>query len=83
MDPSASNAGDGTTAMHGPLPLDFTSSAAETPLTGGQIAGLMTGVDTADIDAGRLALARSQNPRVREFQLRMVSTRPPTASSTR
>jgi len=73
MDPSASNAGEGTTAMHGPLPPVFTGVQAETPLTDGQIAGLMVGIDTAEIDAGKLALARSHNPNVREFALRMVS----------
>jgi putative membrane protein len=74
LDPSASNAGEGTTAMHAPLPPSFVGSRAEAPLTDGQIAGLMSGIDTAEIDAGRLALSRSHDPNVRQFALRMVST---------
>jgi putative membrane protein len=52
-------------------PGSSTSSGAS--ITDGQIAGIVVAANTIDVDAGRLALTKSQDPEVRRFAELMVT----------
>jgi putative membrane protein len=74
-DPAASNAGVGTTEMRPQPPLVAapTAPAADPALTDGQIAGIASRIDLAEIDAGKLALSHARSAKVRQFAQHMVS----------
>ena len=79
-DPSASNAGVGTTEMQTQPPASTTQGtpqasapAADATMNDGQIAGVASRIDQAEIDAGKLALAHAKSARVRQFAQHMVS----------
>jgi putative membrane protein len=80
MDPGASNASGGTTAM--PMTTPIATNAAilvdttpppEAPLTDGQIALIVSDVDRSEIDAGKLAQSHGQSAKVRQFGHQMVT----------
>jgi putative membrane protein len=46
---------------------------ADTPLTDGQIAGIASRIDLAEIDAGKLALSHARSPKAKQFAQHMVT----------
>jgi putative membrane protein len=73
----ASNAAVGATDMHPQAPVVAPPTppptATDAALTDGQIAGIASRVDLAEIDAGKLALSHAKSAKVRQFAQHMVS----------